>query len=254
MCLPERFSKQIQFLRENEEVILCGSGCRFSEGNRNLFQPTSCEAIKVKLLFSCPLNHPTVMGRAHVFKNNQYDPQFEPAEDYELWSRVVLKSQTENIPEALIVYRIHENQVSWKKRELQQLISCRIKAKLLSAVGIADDIPAEIMDVVTDGAHRCNVDYFSSHIHFLTYLLQSNNSRHVVNQLLLSRQVLSEKTKISVHYLQFGEEWIVRRLWTIAQLVSLPGLLKALKRIFLGQVERCNFQSKTTKRNTNNGS
>lgn len=57
--------------------------------------------------------HPTVMARAELFKNNPYIQEHVPAEDYDIFARM-LKSGAifANIEEPLLRYRIHQRSAS----------------------------------------------------------------------------------------------------------------------------------------------
>ena len=62
------------------------------------------------------ISHPSVAYSRNFWENNKYDITKTPEEDLDLWKR----ASGENykfyiIPEFLLTYRIHENQVSTKK-------------------------------------------------------------------------------------------------------------------------------------------
>ena len=54
------------------------------------------------------------MMRTTLFTKNMlfYNREFEPAEDYELWTRAMDIGKVENLSEILLHYRIHTAQVS----------------------------------------------------------------------------------------------------------------------------------------------
>jgi hypothetical protein len=53
--------------------------------------------------------HPTVMGRAGIFKSNHFNDTMSNSEDYELWSRLLFKVGVRfaNMPTPLLKYRIY---------------------------------------------------------------------------------------------------------------------------------------------------
>jgi hypothetical protein len=68
--------------------------------------PVEPDQIRRNVLLFSPLNNPTVMARADVFKDNPYDPSFRTAEDYELWVRLIRKGYTlRTQPEYLYDFR-----------------------------------------------------------------------------------------------------------------------------------------------------
>lgn len=119
VCLPTRFQKQIEAMESNEDVILCGTAIQIIDSDKILKHPTNHDDIKVKLCFSNAFFHPSVMFRKEVFAQFQYDKKFEPAEDYDLWTRLVFKGKVMNIDEVLLKYRVHQNQISNYKNEVQ---------------------------------------------------------------------------------------------------------------------------------------
>ena len=49
-----------------------------------------------------------------------YDASFEESEDHELWSRVLEVSDGDNLPDPLVLYRVHPQQASQRRRGLQR--------------------------------------------------------------------------------------------------------------------------------------
>lgn len=130
ISLPTRFAKQIAFLEANPTVSLCGTAFRFLGSDKIVKHPLNHEEIKVKLCFSTAFCHPSIMARKEIFTSNFYDKNFEPAEDYELWSRLAFQSNLANLSEVLLLYRIHENQVSNEKNTIQQFNSFLIRKNI----------------------------------------------------------------------------------------------------------------------------
>jgi glycosyltransferase involved in cell wall biosynthesis len=119
---PERFRKQFEFLEANADYIVCGT--RFiATGEKNVtLLPLNNDEIKLKMLYITPFCHPSVMIRTKVFKENDitYDSSYMPAEDYALWVRLSGLGKFCNLSEALMFYRIHDNNISLKRRSPQQ--------------------------------------------------------------------------------------------------------------------------------------
>lgn len=121
ISMPKRFEKQISFLESNPEIGVLGTsaitiGNRFKVLNRDYLDH---EIIKSKLIVNSPMIHPTIMARAELFKDNRYDENYRTAQDYELWSRLIWKTKFANLKEILLMYRVHESQVSVAKSEKQ---------------------------------------------------------------------------------------------------------------------------------------
>ena len=138
VCAPDRFERQLDFLKQNPKVGMCGSWLAFIGEKAAYTYPQSHEEIKLTLMEQNPLAHPSVMFRKEVLKANGlfYDADFPGAEDYEMWSRMVFLTELANIPEPLLFYRRHEQQVTSKKMDLVTASSRKIKLRLLTCLGI----------------------------------------------------------------------------------------------------------------------
>lgn len=140
-CMPDRFEKQIRFLESHKDIDLCGSWAHLInlQGNRTGRLRNVCdpELISCLLLFTCPLLHPSVMGRASVFKENPYNPEMLHIEDIELWGRLSGRGTAiTNIPEYLLEYRWHDSNVSVRNSDFQYRAKCDLlKTRLASLLG-----------------------------------------------------------------------------------------------------------------------
>ena len=129
-CLT-RFEKQVNFLKANPNIALCGTWFQLLSTQEIIKYPLEPENIKIALLDYCPFGHPTVMFRRDFItvNNIRYNEEYKSAEDYELWTRIVAIGKSVNIPEPLLSYRLHENQITIKDQYNQVKNSnlCRIK-------------------------------------------------------------------------------------------------------------------------------
>ena len=76
--------------------------------------------VAARLLHDNLFFHPSVMVRADAFAAvGGYRPQLEPADDYDLWLRLAEHGEVDNLADALIDYRLHDAQVSFRQIEQQ---------------------------------------------------------------------------------------------------------------------------------------
>jgi glycosyltransferase involved in cell wall biosynthesis len=129
ISLPKRFQLQIDLMEKNPEIILCGTSFKLMNSSKVINHPNGHSEIVLKLLEGTAFGHPTVMIRNEILKNNNivYNHEYEPAEDYFMWTQLVKFGYVENIPEVLLLYRVHSNQVSSLHAERQQKIANRIR-------------------------------------------------------------------------------------------------------------------------------
>lgn len=110
----KRLLKQLNFLKENRNTGIVGSYVHvFGDGKTRVWKyPLNNNECDVALLFFNPLAHPAVMFRRSVVDDiGLYDLSFEYDQDYELWARASGSHGISNIPDILLKYRIHNNQM-----------------------------------------------------------------------------------------------------------------------------------------------
>ncbi|MEO8932803.1 MAG: glycosyltransferase [Xanthomarina sp.] len=114
-----RIEKQYTFLNKNEDIDLTGSNVvYFNEkidnkvGSSNF--PQSGKVIYNRYLKGeHGLLHGTIMGKSVLFKKYLYRQEHVPAEDYDIFSRMIYDgANAKSTSETLTFVRIHENSVS----------------------------------------------------------------------------------------------------------------------------------------------
>ncbi len=129
--LKTRFEKQIQFLESNPDYGIVGCSYHVIDAKGSLIgtqrMPKSDLEIRWKNLLLCPFCHPSVMIRKSILDTHQltFDVTKEPAEDYDLWSKIIDHSLGYNLPEKLFHYRIHgNNESTLRAQEQERQIEC----------------------------------------------------------------------------------------------------------------------------------
>lgn len=131
---PDRFSKQVAFLESNNEIILCGSWFKLINSDRVIQLPEKHEDVKLALLQGNCFANSSVMVRKRILDELPliFDNSKEPAEDYDLWSRLIFKGKLHNIQEVLLSYRTHANQLSNKQNRIQKQSAFETKRNLFN--------------------------------------------------------------------------------------------------------------------------
>ena len=125
-CMPNRFEKQIQFLRNNKEYDMVGTGIQVSTGERILTTIIQPERPEPKDMLHCNcFSHATIMTYKYVYdklKGYSLDSSVERCEDLDLWSRFFVEGfKGYNLSDELYVILEDENAV--KRRNLQNRIN-----------------------------------------------------------------------------------------------------------------------------------
>jgi glycosyltransferase involved in cell wall biosynthesis len=129
-ALPERFARQARHLEENPDVGLLGSWAnRIDEQGRprgRIAPATDPEELARVLMRANPFVHSSVMLRVELARRlGGFRPAFRAAEDYDLWLRVAETAKTANLPEPLVDYRWHEENVT-HRNAIRQAFSVRL--------------------------------------------------------------------------------------------------------------------------------
>lgn len=139
ICMPERLALQKQWLDEHEETSVVGCNIQFINdhnepaGSWQLDLATITNAaIKRTLPKENCMAHPSVMGRAAIFKQYRYAPYQQNIEDYDLWLRLAADGNTiEKINKVLLLYRVHVQSVTTlhlrKANTFLKLYTCKKK-------------------------------------------------------------------------------------------------------------------------------
>jgi glycosyltransferase involved in cell wall biosynthesis len=125
VAMPERFERQIQYLRANPEVVLLGGASELIDGaGRLLLRPSvlvTDEQLQAAFLEGrTEIGHPTAMIRRKAMVDaGGYDESLRPSEDLDLWLRLAEIGKVANLPDFIIQYRIHDKSVSSANIDLQ---------------------------------------------------------------------------------------------------------------------------------------
>jgi glycosyltransferase involved in cell wall biosynthesis len=140
VALPDRLERQLARIRAAPAAAVVGSAVldlddAGSAGELHAM-PVGATAVRWAALFSSPFFHPTVLVQRDMLERHglRYDEEFAESEDYELWSRVLELADGDNLPEPLVLYRVHPGQASQRRRELQREFQLRVARRAIGAV------------------------------------------------------------------------------------------------------------------------
>ena len=175
---PDRFTKQVAFLESNNEIILCGSWFRIMNTDRVIKLPEKHEDIKLALLQGNCFANSSVMVRKRILDELPliFDNSKEPAEDYDLWARLIFKGKLHNIQEVLLSYRTHANQLSNKQNRIQKQSAFETKRNLFNLVKL-DLLQEErlVLDKINKDGYGIGVKDIYTFKNLQIKLLRSNS-------------------------------------------------------------------------------
>jgi hypothetical protein len=137
--MPSRLLIQYDFMENNPNVGACGSYATYIGDKTGSWKyPIADKEIRCRLMWGSSIIHPTAIIRKDVLiKNNiKFDEHYLAAEDYKLWIDLAKVSNLHNIPEILLKYRIHNNQVTSKKISMMNQTKSKIIFENITALGV----------------------------------------------------------------------------------------------------------------------
>lgn len=144
---PNRLRKQVEYLDENPEVALVGTGAYLVDkdsniqSRRHVLESPSLTEIKAHNEFV----HGSVLMRRDALKEaGGYDEWFDLAEDYDLWLRLADKYEVRNIDEPLYYFRQHDE--SLYGSNLEEIMLYHLLAVRKVELGLDADLKREIED------------------------------------------------------------------------------------------------------------
>ncbi|MFN3403732.1 MAG: glycosyltransferase [Cytophagaceae bacterium] len=122
IALAERFQRQVDYLERNSQVGLLGTSVAVIDSSGNLTGEKYLYREEIKympshLLFNNTFATSSVMARKNILDTEKFDLKYPVAEDYQLWCRISRKAACWNLPDILVHYRKHDNNITKDKVE-----------------------------------------------------------------------------------------------------------------------------------------
>lgn len=142
ISLPERFKKQIGFLKKNPDIDIVGTGVVSFGGETKFMSPPNGydnDEVQCNLFFTSSLCHPSVMIRRKLLETHdlRYDENVKKGQDYDMWERCSVYGKLAVIKEVLLYYRIHSKQITSTNRADQDLSAKKVSIRRLGRIGIS---------------------------------------------------------------------------------------------------------------------
>lgn len=141
---PDWIEKITSAMFKNPNIIAMGSHLEIISisGELNKYNKTGDiwkhslehENIIRDMLFYNPMHNNTMIMKSEVYKKHHltFDYNYKYAEDYKFWFEVSKLGELANFPEALVYYRLHENQTSSYYNKEQRLMANRIRKEVIN--------------------------------------------------------------------------------------------------------------------------
>lgn len=193
---PQRLAAQIAQFRTNPQLAVCGTAIDvFGETPGpswiHYFDPTN---LQIALLFENPICHPSVMmDRATLLQLGLNYPDFPLAEEYALWVRSSRVRQITNLPQKLLRYRAHSQQVSRSRNLLQTASIDLVLSEQLHQLRLGFNSRDLMVHKLLSGGFSPIPGIQSKMSEWTERLLRANSTETVYDQSSFARQLNERK-------------------------------------------------------------
>ncbi len=225
ICFPKRFETQVEYLKNNPQVIVCGTGVELigdwkgRHSNRLIRREIpEKDLFKIYLLFG---NYPNIVHPSAMFNNKllienniKYDERFPVAQDYNMWTTCCNYGECVNIKETLLYYRVHGGAVSSARTDKQYACAVMNMREQLATIGV--ELTAEYEEI------HCNFllkrqPYDLRYKYWLEKIIAHNKKFKIYN---------SKKIEAVL-----WKKWVETSYFALAKERNLLNIIKILKNI-----------------------
>ncbi|HTU02711.1 MAG TPA: glycosyltransferase, partial [Candidatus Sulfotelmatobacter sp.] len=207
IALSDRFARQIAFLESHPVVAVLGTAvdlindkgvpirrARFPLHDRQIKQVLSAGA-------NC-ISHPAVMMRKDAFVAvGGYRPPFLHAEEYDLWLRTAEYYALANLPEVLLHYRIHANQLSarYVRQQVWSALAAQAAARIRRRTGqepplAGDRVTESCLAGLAVGREQVRRELIARYLDLARLTLEAGD--HTCTERLLSEALAVSRAKV----------------------------------------------------------
>lgn len=184
-----RIEKQFNFMEENKEFGICGGQRKIIGIDGKYMPPSNYEELKVRLTGQMCFVHPTLFFRASLLKKHslKYNETYRFAADYDLMVRSAYHFPVTNIPEIMVEYRKHSEQITTAKANEQGKIADIIRLKQLNFYEIIPNKEQAAVHLALMNRRKIrNEKQFERLQLWANYLIEKNSLAGYYNSIQLS--------------------------------------------------------------------
>jgi glycosyltransferase involved in cell wall biosynthesis len=192
VMVQHRLEHQSRLLRKDKSLVCVGGQIELINECDHVLResnfPLGKRVIRFTTRYMSPIAHSSAMYRTEVVRKlGGYRQEFAPAEDYDLWTRVLGLGEIQNSSRVVTQYRKHDGQISIASKDLQS----RMKAKVARNYIFVDQV----------NGRRLRKD-----VQFEKSVRKHDETLHAVAQMRLQQRklrVVKEMTKFALQSPKF---------------------------------------------------
>ena len=193
VAVSQRFIKQIEVLKNNNDIGLCGSWFKlFGENieDQIIKHYEFHDDLKINFLLECYIGNPTVMFKKSLLKDLRFKNEFRVMGDYELWARFIHTTKFYNIQQVLVNYRWHQDNITKTTNVDRQKIHLSIQTSQLNDFGIDLNTPnLDCYFLSLEFKERQNHEKIKNIIDGGKFLIEKNLELKIFNQKILENKI-----------------------------------------------------------------
>ena len=139
ISLPKRIEKQVGFMEENKNILLCGVQVEvFGSEKWDWKLETYSAQIRTDALLYSPCVHPTILFRRDIIDkyNVFYNKEYKASEDYDFFTRVLEFGDIANLKEVLFKYRLYSTNATYINNNIGFKIYSDVMERQFHKLGI----------------------------------------------------------------------------------------------------------------------
>lgn len=211
----DRFQIQVDYLKANKDIAVIGSRYKILHSTEVKDVVTTPEEIAIKLFLgqNC-IGHSTVMmakDKLEAFGLG-YNQDNNVCHDFELWTDVSKKLKILNLPDYLIEYRVHDNQLSNQRVNERLAHLKRVIFGNLSASFPELDTPAKRSHMLFLGFEKGEFEDLKDLLSWGDKLLESNRRRAKFDPTLFESYIQNLKQKRTLEL--FNKKYILAKTYS----------------------------------------
>ena len=122
VSLPQRLQRQVAYMDEHPEIAASGTWAHDIDQAGNILS-LRCVPVGKRMDYDfwrpSPLIHPSTIIRRMHLGDLRYDSEIKYAQDFDLWLRLRKKHKLDNLPEYLLLYRVHDQSTTQRNYQNQ---------------------------------------------------------------------------------------------------------------------------------------
>lgn len=198
ISLPQRISRQVEFLEMNKDIGVLGTQCDVIDENGEIIDSIAPDyledsEIKAKFIFENCIMHPTVMMRSELIKAGWRYDEKHYAEDIRLWMQMACKGvQFSNLKEHLLQYRRSGKTMSSDSSKVAPSVAISAKEYAETMFHLEKD-KYQLEDFTrpyySDFIRRTKTEYVVKQLELLNDIYKGNENKKLIESNILVKEL-----------------------------------------------------------------